>query len=100
MLKASCAGSLTGIVRSLNMSVEGKPKWKRALLFALKVYVCFCTVIVTAYLALLIWFCSWQRSTEIQESTLLSVYGRYMAKEYPARAEDFAGLAQVLGLRS
>src|SRR5258707_15513446 len=83
------------------MSAEPKPKLKRAISLALKIYAGFCTVILTAYFALLLWsnFAA-SSSSGSDETTLVSAYGKYMASEYPKRGDCFSGLAQVLGWRS
>ncbi len=82
-------------------SPETEPKWKRALWLALKIYAGFCTIIVTAYLALLVWVNLASQSPPGSEEIILkSEYGNYMATEYPRRGDNFSGLAVALGSRA
>jgi len=83
------------------MTAESKPKWKRALSFVFKIYAGFCTAILTAYLALVVWsnFAA-QSPPGSDEITLLSAYGKYMSSEYPKRGDNFFGVAQALEWRS
>jgi len=83
------------------MSAQPKPKWKRAIWLTFKVYAGFCTVILTAYFALLLWSNFGAQSPPgSEEATLMSAYGKYMASEYPKRGDNFSGVAQVLEWRS
>jgi len=80
---------------------ESKPKWKRTLLLAFRIYAGFCTLLLTAYFALAIWssFLA-QTLPGSEEITLKSAYGSYMANEYPKRGDGFNALAGALGWRS
>lgn len=82
-------------------AIEFKPKWKRAFSLALKIYAGFCTLLLTAYFALLIWsnFMA-EPPPGSEEITLAAAYGRYMADEYPKRGEEFMRVATSLGWRS
>jgi hypothetical protein len=96
------AGSLIWNVGSFNMcAIEPKPKWKRALSLALRIYAGFCTLLLTAYFALLAWsnFVG-EAPRGSEEITLVATYGRYMADEYPKRGDAFLTVATSLGWRS
>jgi hypothetical protein len=94
-------------VGRLKMAVESKPRWKHAFWLAFKIYAGFCTLIVTACLALIVWDNFGAQSPPRSESpfgseeiTLMSAYGKYMASEYPRRGDYFNRMAQTLGWRS
>ena len=82
-------------------STQSKPRWKRALWLAVKIYAGFCSLVLTAYLAFAI-RSNFLRSPPAgsDEITLLSGYGSYMANEYPQRGDRFMNLASFLLLRS
>jgi hypothetical protein len=82
-------------------STQSKPRWKRALWLAVKIYAGFCSLILTAYLAFVIWSDFLPSAPAgSDEITLLSGYGRYMATEYPKRGDRFMNLASFLLFRS
>jgi hypothetical protein len=61
------------------METESNPKWKRALWLALKIYAGLCTILITAYLAFVLWSISFQKSSpEIREAMVMSSYGAYL----------------------
>lgn len=81
-------------------TIEAKPKWRRALWLALRIYAGFCTLIFTVYLAFAVW-CGFFAETPpgSDENTLAASFGRYMASEYPKREDAFMDVAEILGLR-
>lgn len=87
-------------VRLLHVSEsKSNPRWKRALKLALKIYVAFCTLLITAFLALVLWNICFPKSPRvITETTVMASYGEYVAKEQPNRADYFFRLAATLGM--
>jgi hypothetical protein len=82
-------------------NTESKPKWKRGLSLALKIYAGLCTLLVTVYLGLAIWGnSSGGPPPGAEELSLTASYGRYMASEYPQRGDYFVSLAGTLGMRA
>jgi hypothetical protein len=78
------------------------PRWKRAFTLALKIYVGLCTMLVTAYLALVLWSICFPKSSLVKsslvitETMVMASYGEYVAKEHPKRADYFWRLAMAL----
>jgi hypothetical protein len=68
---------------------------------ALRIYAGVCTLLVTAYLALALWSAFFAKSSPVMnETSVMSSYGEYVAKEYPKRGDYFWRLAMVLGVYS
>jgi hypothetical protein len=85
------------------MTTEAKSnsKWKRALRLVLNIYAGLCTLLVTAYLAVVLWsIFILQPSPVISETNFMASYGAYVANESPNRAEHFWRLATALGMYS
>ncbi|PYJ87528.1 MAG: hypothetical protein DME22_01205 [Verrucomicrobia bacterium] len=76
------------------------PKWKRALWLTLKIYAGLCTLLVTAYLTLVVWSTFFPESPVIGETMVMASYGEYVAKEYPKRGDYFERLATALSMYS
>jgi hypothetical protein len=82
------------------MTTETKPypKWKRASWLALRIYAGVCTLLVTAYLALVLWSTSFFKPSPVfRETEIMALYGQYVANESPKRGEHFWRLAMTLG---
>jgi hypothetical protein len=82
-------------------ATESKPKWKRGLSVTVKIYAGFCTLLVTAYFALLLWdnyFNQRDRLFRVGEIRFMADYGMYMAQEHPKRGDLFASMAMTLGM--
>ena|SRR2546426_4742789 len=85
------------------MTTEAKtnPKWKRVLSLTLKIYAGLCTLLITAYLALVLWSILFEKpSPVIGEANVMTAYGAYVANESPKRGEHFWRLAMTLGVYS
>ena len=75
------------------------PRWRRALRRAVRIYIGLCTLLVTAYLILLLWSILFGKASSGNGETLiLASYGEYVAKEYPKRGDYFSRLAGTLNL--
>jgi len=79
---------------------KSKPKWKRALWLVLKIYTGLCTLLVTAYLILVLWSVFFPAPSPSSKTWAMASYAEYVAKEYPKRADYFFRLAMALGLYS
>jgi hypothetical protein len=78
---------------------KSKPKWKRALWLALKIYAGLCTLLITAYLFLVVWTASSPKSSSGNgETMIMASYGAYAAREHPKRADYFSRLAATLSM--
>jgi hypothetical protein len=80
--------------------VTSKLKWRRAIWLAFRIYAGLCTLLVSAYLALVLWSTFFPRSSASSEIMLMTSYGAYLAKESPKRADYFCRLAIDLGTYS
>ena len=85
--------------RRMTTEAKTNPKWKRALSLTLKIYAGLCALLVTAYLALVLWSILFVKpSTVIVEANVMASYGAYVANESPKRGEHFWRLATALGM--
>ena len=75
-----------------------KPKWRRVVRVAFRIYAGFCTLLVTAYIVLILGaYCLSMRPTPTPgEMQFAMSYGNYMLKEHPKRADHFAGLGVAM----
>lgn len=71
------------------------------LLAALKTYAAFCTLLITAYLLLILWSIWFPTpAAENSEASLKFSYDQYLAKESPKREDYFCNLAVALAMRT
>jgi hypothetical protein len=83
--------------RRMTTEAKSNPKWKRALWLALKIYAGLCTLLVTLYLALVLWRTFFPQSPISSKTIVTASFGDYVAKESPKRADHFCRLAIALG---
>jgi hypothetical protein len=87
------------------MTTEAKSnrKWKAGLSLAFRIYAGLCTLLVTAYLALVLWSIFFVKLSPIPvngEANLLASYGAYVANESLKREGHLWRLAIALGIYS
>ncbi len=77
-------------------SDRSSPKWKRVLRAVFLVYAGLCTLLVTAYIGLILWG-NIAPATPQSKAWLEARYAQYLAKEQPKRGDYFCSLAGMLG---